>query len=354
MPANVFFIKGDYPFFLKHPESVISIMQAAGLDQLLTRGAFTAFKIHFGEKGNKSFINPNLLIPLARYTAKAGAKPFLFETNTLYRGGRMNAIDHINTAYGHQFGKLNIPVIIGDGITGADSIECAIHQKHHTVCYVAQALKDIQVMLVLSHMTGHMLTGFGCAVKNIGMGCASRRGKLAQHSTVSPRIEHHRCTGCGACARVCPARAIAATEDNRCHIESAQCIGCAQCIAACPIGAVSIDWGAAPDDVSERVAEYALAVSKTVRCLYMNVLLYMTTECDCMNKENTAACPDIGIICSADPIAADKASLDMLQSAAGKDILREFHPPINYLRQLEYGSSIGLGSLEYTLHTLPK
>ena len=349
MKPKVFFKKGTHEDFFKNPQLVLDGFERLGLSAAIKKNDFLGLKIHFGERGNKSFINPNYLFKLAHFLKESGAKAFLFDTNTLYHGRRGNSVDHLSIAAGHGFGKLNLPIMIGDGMKGADFIEKEIYKKHFEKCYLAAILKDIDSLIVLSHMTGHMLTGFGCAVKNLGMGCAARRGKLAQHCTVSPFIHKDRCVACGACFANCSVAAIDKQGDKYAIVGERR-IGCAQCLSVCRYGAVDISWANDSDFISEKVAEYAYAAAKSVKnCVYANFLLYVTTECDCMNKEDEGFIPDIGVLFSDDPVAIDKAGVDLILAQNQEDPLKKAHPQINYLRQLEYGQSIGLGAMDYEL-----
>jgi uncharacterized Fe-S center protein len=345
--AEVFFHRANYEELLKNPQIILDCLNKTAFNQSFAKDEFIALKIHFGEKGNKSHINPNSLLALVKFLKNSGAKPFLFETNTLYHGERMNAIDHMALAYNHGFGKLNIPIIIGDGIKGDDCLEVEINKKNFKKCFIARAIKDIDYLLVLSHFTAHMLTGFGAAIKNLGMGCASRRGKLAQHCEISPQINLKKCAKCGVCANNCPAKAIVKEESYR--IISDKCIGCAQCISVCPRSAINIIWSEGYGLICEKLAEYALASVKGKKSFYVNFCLYITKECDCMNKEEKGFVKDLGLLFSQDPVAIDKASVDLIIKDAGRDAIKEVHPKINYLHGLEYAQSIGLGSLEYKL-----
>lgn len=345
--AEVFFHRVTYEELSKDPQIILGCLSKTAFNQSFAKDEFIGLKLHFGEKGNKSHINPNFLLPLVKFLKKSGAKPFLFETNTLYHGERMNAIDHIALAYNHGFGKLNIPIIIGDGIKGDDYLEVEINKDNFKKCFIAKAMKDIDYLLVLSHFTAHMLTGFGAAIKNLGMGCASRRGKLAQHCEVSPKINLKRCIKCGSCAKNCSMSAIA-KEDNY-RIISDKCIGCAQCVSVCPVKAVDIVWSEGYNLICEKLAEYALAAAKGRKSFYINFCLYITKECDCMNKEEKGFIKDLGVLFSQDAVAIDKASIDLILNDAGRDALKEIHPKINYLHGLEYAQKIGLGSLDYKL-----
>jgi len=346
--SKVFFKKITYDELLKQPDILVDGIKISRISEDFKKGDFTGIKIHFGEKGNKSYINPNFLIPLSRFLKRSQTRPFLFETNTLYHGERMNAVDHINLALGHGFAKANLPIVIGDGIKGNDYLEVKINKKHFETCFLAQALHDTDFLLVLSHLTGHMLTGFGAAIKNLGMGCAARRGKLAQHCEMRPVISEKKCILCGLCAANCPVSAIEKTT-GKYFIVKEKCIGCAQCLSVCPRGAVNIVWSEEYNLIGEKLAEYAYAVTRKVKCAYVNFCLYITKECDCMNKEDAGFIKDIGLLFSYDPVAIDKASLDLAQRQENRDAIGEVHPKINYINHLQYAESLGLGTLNYEL-----
>ncbi|MBN1521459.1 MAG: DUF362 domain-containing protein [Candidatus Aureabacteria bacterium] len=347
--SEVFLIQGHLQDFLKSPEKILGGIEKTGAFESIKKNTPVALKIHFGEKGNVSHIPPRLVSPLSKKLKELQAKPFLFETNTLYRGERMNSVDHINLAYQHGFGRLGLPIIIGDGLKGNDYTEVGIYKKHFQSCFVAKALDDIPMMIVLSHFTGHMLTGFGAALKNLGMGCASRRGKLAQHSVVCPRISPSQCIQCGACAENCPADAIERREDSFFICEE-KCIGCAQCISVCPQGAVKIIWCEATGNMGEKMMEYAFAVTQKVkRCVFVNFCVFITKECDCMNCEKSGFIPDLGVLVSTDPVSLDKACVDLLVKRESRDVWKEIHPSVDYLHQMDYAQKLGLGTQAYRL-----
>lgn len=346
--GNVFFRRVTLEELLRQPNFLLAFLNDAGFNTRLEKGSFAGIKVHFGEKGNKSYINPSLLLPLVKLLREKGTKSFLFETNTLYRGSRTNSIDHINLAKSHGFGKLNIPIIIGDGIRGDDYIEVEIKKKHFSNCFIASSLKDINFLLVLSHFTGHMLTGFGGAIKNLGMGCASKKGKMLQHCEVSPQINVDKCIKCGMCVDICPVSAIE-KQDGCFTIIDSECIGCAQCVSICPQAATKIIWSEAYELLGEKMVEYAYAASMGRDCAYINFCLYITKECDCMNKENKGIVKDLGILYSLDPVSIDKATIDLLLERERKDFLKEIHPKVSYLHHLQYAQEIGLGSLDYRI-----
>lgn len=346
--SKVFFKRGSLEDFLSVPQKVLDGLKKSGFSRRINKDEFVGLKIHFGEKGNASHISPQLTLALVKFLKKRGARPFFWDTNTLYRGKRMHAIDHINLAVNHGFGEAGIPIIIGDGIKGNDYIEEEASQKHFQKFYLAAVLKDIDCLIVLSHLTGHMLTGIGAAVKNLGMGCASKRGKLLQHCRVNPRINKEKCIGCALCAQDCPAAAIE-EKDSRYFIREDKCIGCAQCISICPRAAVRIIWSEEYDILGEKMAEYALAASRKRKCFYINFCLFVTKECDCMNTEKKGFIDDLGILFSDDPVSIDKASMDLVIKQQGYDVLGQLHPKINYRTSLQYAQEIGLGTMDYKI-----
>lgn len=347
----VLFKETDSFFLLENPDFVLELAEKANFFSQFKKGDFVGIKIHFGEKGNKSFIKPEMLKSLVDALKRREVKLFIFDTNTLYRGERMNAIDHIQIAYQHGFGVLGIPIIIGDGIKGDDYIEVEINKKHFSRCFLASIIKDLDYMIVVSHFTGHMLTGFGASLKNLGMGCASRRGKLSQHSDCSPQINPDKCKRCGLCQKICPVKCIEEKE-GRFVINEKNCIGCAQCIAICPWGAIKIIWSKEYNTIQEKMIEYAYAVVKKVRSVYLNFCIFITKDCDCMNKEEKGIIKDLGILCSYDPVSIDKASIDLINEREKKDFLKEIYPHIDYQHQLRYAHQIGVGTLEYQLKKL--
>jgi hypothetical protein len=346
--SKVFFKKGKREDFLKNPQLILEGFKKLEVVNSFKKNDFVALKIHFGEKDNKSYINPSLLVPLVKFLKKIETHPFLLDTNTLYRGKRNNAVEHINLAYQHGFSKLNIPIIIGDGLKGNDYMEVKVDKKHFSTCFLASILKDIDFLVVLSHFTGHILTGFGAAIKNLGMGCASRRGKLHQHCEVSPQINYQSCLSCGICAVNCPAEAIKKKEDKFVIVEE-NCIGCAQCISTCPNGSIKIVWSKNYQVLGEKMVEYAYAVANKRKCAYINFCIFITKDCDCMNKEEGGFIQDIGILFSDDAVSIDKASIDLIIQKEKKDVLKEIHPEIDYLPYLKYAQDLGLGELDYQL-----
>jgi uncharacterized Fe-S center protein len=308
-------------------------------------------KMHFGEAGNINFVRPAHVRVICDEAKRKGAVVTLADANTLYRGRRLNAEDHLALAREHGFTKkaVGIDVVIPDDKKEADIATIQINQKHIQTAKVARLFIDVDALVSVSHFKGHALTGFGGAIKNIGMGCATREGKLAQHCDAAPVFREDLCTGCGECEIVCPAEAIS-MENDTAVLDRTKCIGCASCVAACPNMTIFIDIEAG-DAVQEKMAEYALAVlrNKKDKACFLNFALRISRECDCWSHKNPRIAPDVGIFASLDPVAIDKASFDLVNQASGEDIFKKAHPKEDGLKQLRHAQEIGLGTMEYDL-----
>ena len=310
-----------------------------------------AVKAHFGEEGNSGFVNPRHLRVACDAIKAKGGDVFLSDTNTLYRGRRLNSKDHLKLAYEHGFTKdvTGVDIIIQDDTEKKNVTSIQVNQKFIKSAKVARIFIDTDVIIAVSHFKGHILTGFGGALKNIGMGCATREGKLAQHCDIAPVVHLEQCVGCGECVEVCPAKAIH-IEDKKSIVDGKRCIGCATCLAVCPTMAMFIDFGAG-DKVQEKMVEYSLAVlkEKKNKAAFINFAIKINKECDCWGMDNARIAPNIGILASLDPVGIDKASFDLVNKACGKDIFKESHPLQDGLKQLNYAQKIGLGNFDYEL-----
>lgn len=345
-------------------EKLGNLFSKAGFPNILSKNDLTAIKLHFGEKGNTTFLNPVFAARVVEEVKKAGAKPFLTDTNTLYAGQRANSIDHIQTALenGFSYATVKAPIIIADGITSKNTIEVEIKQKHFQKVKIASDIYYANSMIVLSHFKGHEMAGFGGAIKNLAMGCASAAGKQQQHSTVKPRVGD-KCVGCTTCLKWCPKAAINIVE-KRAEINHDICIGCGECISSCPSRVISPQWDTNMDMFIERLTEYALGavVDKENKIGYINFVMNVTPECDCAGWSDIPLVPDVGILASFDPVAIDKASFDLVNQQvgyqhskltcnhhSGEDKFRGVRKEINAEIQFNYGQEIGLGSTDYEL-----
>ena len=298
-------------------------------------------KVHFGEKGNVTYLSADNYDGIVDYLEERGIGTYYTDTNVLYAGHRMTGRKHVRLAREHGFTRL--PVKIADGEHGEDFRDVVIGMKHFESCKVGRLLAEHPQILVIAHFKGHILAGFGGAVKQLGMGCAARGGKLTMHHTSKPKIVARKCKNCGKCAEMCPVGAI--YEKGRSHrIDLDKCIGCASCIAVCPYKAVRVRWTSINlfKTFGERLAEYAYAAQHGKRNIYMSFAFNITRNCDCMGRKLKVILPDLGVFASTDPVAIDQACLDLIDERAGKKKFGGRHT-------LEYAEKIGLGSRKYEL-----
>lgn len=302
-----------------------------------------ALKVHFGEKGNVTYNKPEYYDGIIDFLKSQGVETCYIETNVLYRGERTTKASHIKVALDHGFNQ--IPVIIADGDSGKDSSEIQIDKKRFSVCKIGKEFSKFDQFIVGSHFKGHLLAGFGGTLKNLGMGFASREGKLAQHSGSVPWLNFFECRKCGICAKNCPADAIVMGAYPR--VIRNKCVGCASCIAVCPTGAMKINWfGSMGRKFQENLAEYAFAAQLGKKMIYFNYAVNMTKLCDCVGKPQKRFIDDLGVLASTDPVAIDKACLDLLDERKGRKVFRRGR------HVLKYAEEIGLGKREYELVTV--
>ena len=341
------------------PERQAAAMQkayeACAADQAIKKKDFVAIKVHVGEKKNTTHIKPALIRQLVDRVKEKGAYPFLTETSTLYKGARENAVKHIMHAHNHGFGidAVGAPFIMADGLTGNTEIEVDIDGEIHQSVKVAREILAADAMLVVSHPTGHPAAGLGACIKNLGMGLASRMGKMRQHSAMMPEVNTEACQYCQKCLKWCPQEAIV-EKDSKAYIIAEKCIGCGECLAVCRFDAVKYDWDAESGYMQRSMAEHAYGIvkDKAGKVMYFNVMIDMTKDCDCFSVEQTKCIPDIGILASTDPVAIDKATLDLTAQFHGRTLAEMSYAHHNALIQVEHAAKIGMGSLDYELITV--
>jgi uncharacterized Fe-S center protein len=354
MKSRVIFTPVHTAEKLGFSKTVHLMMGEAGLLNIYQSGDLVAVKLHFGEKGNRPPIPPEQVRVFTELIRKQGAEPFLTDTCVLYKSQRDNAVKHLRLIqnFGFTPGKTGAPAIIADGLAGNDEKEIKIPGQIFSSVSIAAAAAQSTGLMILSHVTGHLGTGMGAAIKNLGMGFASRKGKLRQHSGMKPRISASVCTGCRICLNWCPANAIS-MQDKIAEIDPEKCIGCGECLTVCRYYAVKHDWRTGSHELQRRIAEHALGVviSKRNKAAYFNFLTSITKDCDCIGKNQEPLFPDIGFCLSNDPVAIDAISLDLIQDHTGKP-LNELAYPIDPWEQIRHGETIGLGSSKYELFTL--
>jgi uncharacterized Fe-S center protein len=333
------------------PDAVIdrkieALWRHAGLDDCFQEHDLAALKLHVGEPGRTTFVPPTVVATLVRCMKAAGTRPFLTDTAVLYRSPRDNGPGHTAVAIEHGFTleRVGAPFVPADGLNGSDEVEVPVDSgKHYDSVALASGIMQARSMLVLSHATGHLGTGFGGAIKNLGMGCSSKKAKLRQHHGQHPRIDPDSCMACEVCAEWCPTGSI--TVESAARIDEATCIGCGECVAACLEGAVRFDWSVMGRELQERIVEHATALArrKPQGIGYVTVAMNITKDCDCLNKVDPPLCDDIGILAARDPVAIDRAVLDLVRERSGRTLEAMSYPDHDGSIQIGYGAELGLG-----------
>lgn len=349
------------------------LMRRAGIEQIDFQDKFTAIKIHFGEPGNLSYLRPNFAKTVADVVESLGGKPFLTDCNTLYVGRRKNALDHMDAAYENGFSPFSTGchVIIADGLKGTDEVEVPVQGGEYVKsAKIGRAVMDADVFISLAHFKGHESTGFGGAIKNVGMGCGSRAGKMEMHCGGKPSVDQELCRGCHVCARNCAHDAISFDENRKASIDHNKCVGCGRCIGACNFDAIANNNYHANDELNCKMAEYAKAVVDGRPAFYINIVNQVSPNCDCHGENDAAIIPDVGMFASFDPVALDVACADAcnrMPVLPGSQLYENLHregacdlhdhfcnsaPDTNWKSCVEHGEKIGLGTRSYELVTV--
>jgi len=342
------------------------LVRAAGFDEIDFNRKMTALKVHFGEPGNLAYLRPNFAARIARMVREKGGKPYLTDCNTLYYGERANGPDHLEAAFTNGYNPLSAGchVVIGDGIKGTDYREIEVNLEFTGKAMIGTAIAEADIIISLNHFKGHEQTGFGGALKNLGMGCASVGGKLFLHSGNPPVIYEKNCTGCNMCVINCAHDAVHLMENRKARIDVVKCTGCGQCIAVCQYDAARVKWDSKGDTLSKKIAEYTYAVIRDKPSLHVNFVMDVSPDCDCWGHNDIPLVADIGIFASKDPVALDKACADMVTDAPaawhlrekdksddlqGTDKFRLAHGNTDWNTALVHAEKIGAGSLAYKL-----
>jgi len=352
MSSKVYFIKAS----VKDGEKTISqkarkLFKAGEFKNCFAESDFTAVKVHVGEGANTTYVKAPYIKGLIDELLELKTKPFVTDTSTLYVGRRHNAIDHTILAAEHGFSLdgLGIPFISPDGLFGTAQTSVLINGKLNKEVFVAHDIVRCQSILAVAHFTGHPAACAAGTIKTLGMGCASRKAKMKQHAALTLTIGDD-CTHCGECAKNCPADAIT-LNDLKAHIDQDKCIGCAECLTVCRFGAVKCNWGRECEILQKNIVEHAMGVLKGKRnkAVFFNFILSVTKDCDCFSTPNMRKIvDDIGIVASTDPVAVDKATLDLVENKTGKKLAQLLNnEELNPVYQFEHAEHIGLGSTDY-------
>jgi len=363
MKSKVFLIDIRAKYQENFLKKINRLLEAAGIFEITGKKNLTAIKLHFGELGNTAFIRPVYLREIVKTVANAGGKPFLTDANTLYAGTRSDSPNHLETAIknGFSYSVVNAPLIIADGLRGKNEIPVEVNRKHFKEVYIGSEIVNADSLLSVAHFKGHELTGFAGTLKNLGMGCASRRGKLAQHAELSPKIKPKKCIGCGECVEHCSHKAIS-LKDEKAVINPKNCVGCGECIIVCQTGAVTIRWDRSIPVFMEKMVEYTEGVlkAKEKKTLFVNFITDISPACDCVPYNDAPIVRNIGVVASKDPVALDQASVDLVNREEGLsgsclernrepggDKFRGIYPEVDWEFQLDYAESLGIGNRNY-------
>lgn len=353
------------------PTKLKRLMKTAGIAELNLEGKFVAIKLHFGELGNISYLRPNYARAVVDVVKELGGKPFLTDCNTMYPGSRKNALEHLECAWENGFTPLTVgcPIIIGDGLKGTDDIEVPVASGEYVkTAKIGRAVMDADVFISLTHFKGHEMTGFGGAIKNIGMGCGSRAGKTEQHSSGKPFIKEAKCRGCRLCLRECANNGLVFdAEKKKMTVNTENCVGCGRCLGACNFDAIRFKNDNATKVLNCRMAEYTKAVVDGRPNFHISLIVDVSPNCDCHAENDAPILPNVGMFASTDPLALDRACVDaclkqkplpgsqLADNMAKHDFcdhhdhFKNSRPESEWRSCLEHAEKIGLGTSQYEL-----
>ena len=339
----------------------------AGIDNIDFKDKFVAVKLHFGEVGNMAFLRHQYAKILCDHIKEQGGKPFLTDCNTLYVGYRNNALNHLDAAYMNGYNPLSTGVhtIIADGLRGTDERDIHVEGGEYIKsAKIGAAIAEADIIISLTHFKGHINAGFGGVLKNIGMGCGSKQGKMEMHSSGTPRISKRRCIGCGMCVKNCNNNGVHIV-DKQAVIDEEHCVGCGYCIAYCPTGSIMTKWDEAKPVMNKKIAEYTKAVLDGKPSFHISMVIDVSPECDCDSCNDIPIIPDVGMFASFDPIALDQACVDAANSQPiiegsiadkpheehehNHDVFKIVHPDTDWEAGLIHGEKIGLGTRQYEI-----
>lgn len=342
------------------------LLKKAGMADLDLQDRYTALKLHFGEPGNMAYVRPSFISVISALVREKGGKPFLTDANTLYSGRRHNAYDHLRAAFENGFSRdaTGCDIIIADGLLGEDYVNLPVEGgKHCAAARIGAAVAQAGAVVSVNHFKGHELTGFGGALKNLGMGCASRSGKKFLHEVSRPIIHRGECAGCGVCVQNCAHGAVVLDREGKAVLDHELCVGCCQCVAVCRYSAARVSEGSAARVCGERIAEYTQALLRGKSAFHISFVMNVSPNCDCWSNNDAPVVADIGIFASADPVALDQACADAVNAApavagsalternyagSGEKFLH-IHPDADWASALDHAERLGLGTRSYRL-----
>jgi uncharacterized Fe-S center protein len=340
-----------------------TLIEKGGLSEINFKDKFVALKIHFGEYGNLAYIKPNYVKVIVDFIKANGGFPFLTDASTLYSGSRGDAIRHLHVAELNGFNSITTgcPIIIADGLKGNDYKEIDVNLKYCNTVKIGTAITEADIIISLSHFKGHEQAGFGGTLKNIGMGCGSKLGKLEMHSGTKPIVDEELCAACGLCAKTCRQKAI--SVEKNASIDYKKCVGCGECIVVCPKSSISQKEKTQSKILNEKIVEYTYGALKDKPHFHINFVMNISPNCDCFPANDMPFVPDIGILVSSDPVAIDMASVDLVNDAPiistsvlgeqnhteENDKFKCIHHDVDWEAGLEYAEQLKLGITKYEL-----
>lgn len=344
------------------PMKLANLITKAGISNIDFKDKYVAIKMHFGEPGNLAYLRPQFPKAVADVIKGLGGRPFLCDCNTMYTGLRHNALDHLYAAEINGFNSMTTGcnVIIGDGLKGDDEVIVPINGELVQNAYIGRAMRDADIVIALSHFKGHEMAGFGGCLKNLGMGAASIAGKKDQHSGSLPQVDGSGCIGCGICTKQCAYTAVTLQADGKAHVDHSKCVGCGRCVGACPKKTIRFLEGNAEEILNKKISEYAAAAIKDKPCFHINIIMDVSPNCDCHGENDAPIIPNVGMLCSFDPVAVDVAAADLClkqpvihSSAIGEhdhhDCFHAAHPNTDWHSQITQALKMGIGTDKYEL-----
>ena len=352
------------------PQKLQKLMKKAGIGDIDFEKQFVAIKMHFGELGNISYLRPNYAKAVVDLVKELGGRPFLTDCNTLYVGSRKHALEHMDTAFENGFSPFSAGchVIIADGLKGTDEAYVPVKNAELVKeAKIGRAIMDADIVISLTHFKGHEMTGFGGAIKNLGMGSGSRAGKMEMHNDGKPKVNQKKCIGCGRCVKIC-AHGAPCITDGKATIDINKCVGCGRCLGLCPMDAIHALNDASMENLNKKMAEYAQAVCQDRPSFHVSLIVDVSPFCDCHAENDAPIVPNIGMLASFDPVALDQACADLVNAApavansvlgehlaadaagcAGHDHFHNTTPESEWKSCLEHAEKIGLGTRAYEL-----
>jgi uncharacterized Fe-S center protein len=353
MKSDVYFVKVETSDTQQRISGLKKLLEVTNPFSEYKKDEFIPIKLTIGEPACVYNISPELVKIVVSEIKSKETKPFLFDTCVIYKGQRHNAVDYLALAQNKGFGysKVGAPFIIADGLLGQDGKEFAINSRHINKVKAPSFIGMLESLVVLSHATGHMVSAYAGAIKNVAMGMVCRPTKQVQHSSLKPKVIEKKCTACGCCIAICPASAIS-LKNNKAFIDQKICLGCGECLCACKFDAIYINWEEVPAIFCKRMDEVANAIlSKFKNKFFINFAFDITQECDCIStKDDRIISADLGLLASRDIVSLDKATVDLALEDKKSDFLNRKKDV--YFDMLEYARDLGMGSLEYNLVNL--